>query len=131
MGRSAMIRAAGVVMLAVILAACQTLSDARPGQGRSITITGHPYDQVWEATLKVAAQHFTIHEQSKTEGIIFGERSGTGGGWIGIYFTAAGAKAFRVEVVRKGKYVGQVSWTDWEKRVLGEVQTALGITPTR
>lgn len=131
MGRSALVRAARVVTLTMSLVACQTMSDVRPGEGRSITITGRPYDQVWDATLKVAAQHFTIHEQSKTEGIIFGERSGMGGGWIGIYFTAAGASTFRVEVVRKGKYVGQVSWTDWEKRVLGEVQTALGVTPAR
>ena len=126
-----MIRPAGVLVMALTLGACQTMSDVRPGEGQSIAIAGHPYDQVWDATLKVAEQHFTIHEQSKPEGVILAERSGTGGGWIGIYFTGSGPNTFRVEVVRKGKYGGQISWTDWPRTVLREVQAALGQPPTR
>ncbi len=118
-------------MLAVTLAACQTMSDVQPGQGSSVTITGRPYDEVWNATLKVAEQHLAIHEQSKSEGLILGERTGTGGGWFGIYLTGAGANAYRVEVVRKGKYVGQITWSDWPARLVRDVQTALGVTPTR
>jgi hypothetical protein len=117
--------------LATLLAGCQTFSDAQPGQGRNVVIAGHPYDQIWEAALKVARQHFVIHEEAKTEGIIFGERGGTAGGWVAIYLTGAGANAYRVEVVRKGKYVGQLTWTDWEKRVLAEVQAALGMPAAR
>jgi hypothetical protein len=126
-----MIRPAGVLVVALTLGACQTMSDVQPGEGRSMTIAGHPYDQVWEATLRVAEEHFTIREQSKPEGVILAERSGIGGGWIGIYFTGAGANTLRIEVVRKGKYAGQISWTDWEQTVLREIQAALGQPPTR
>lgn len=124
-------RAVAVALLATVFAACQTMSDVKPGEGRSITIQGHPYDEVWSATLKVAEQHLTIREQSKPEGVILGERTGTGGGWFGIYLTGAGADAYRVEVVRKGKYVGQIAWSDWPSRIVRDVQTALGMTPPR
>jgi hypothetical protein len=126
-----MIRRAGVLLMVLALSACQSMSDVRPGEGQSITIADHPYDQIWDATLKVAEQHFTVLEQSKPEGIILAERRGTGGGWIGIYFTGSGPSAIRVEVVRKGKYAGQISWTDWSRTVLREVQATLGDSPTR
>jgi hypothetical protein len=124
-------RMVGVAMLTVTLVACQTISDVQPGQGRNFVISGRPYDEVWSATLKVAEQHISIQEQSKTEGIILGERTGTGGGWFGIYLTGAGANAYRVEVVRRGKYVGQIAWSDWPARLVREIQTALGVTPPR
>jgi hypothetical protein len=119
------------VALALTLAACQSLSDVQPGLGRSVTISGRPYDEVWAASLKVAEQHFAIQEQSKTEGIILGERTGVGGGWFGVYLTGAGPNAYRVEVVRKGWYVGQIEWANWEARLVRDIQTALGITPAR
>jgi len=84
-----------------------------------------------DATLKVAERHFAILEQSKPEGVILAERSGIGGGWIGIYLTAVGADSFRVEVVREGKYAGQIAWTNWPRTVVREVQAALGETPAR
>jgi hypothetical protein len=126
-----MMRAGAVAVLAVAFTACQTLSDVKPGAGRSIVVAGRPYDDVWTAALNVAEQNLTILEQSKAEGIILGERTGTGGGWFGIYLTGAGANAYRVEVVRKGKYVGQIAWSDWEGRLVRDVQTALGVTPAR
>jgi hypothetical protein len=118
-------------VLTAALAACQTLSDVQPGQGHSFTISGRPYDEVWAASLKVAEQHLVVQEQSKTEGVILGERTGTGGGWFGVYLTGAGANAYRVEVVRKGKYVGQIAWANWEARMVRDIQTALGIAPAR
>lgn len=123
------IRCATMLLLGLALGACQTMSDVTPGQGQSVTIAGHPYDRIWEATLKVAEQHFAIREQSKPEGVILAERAGTGGAWIGIYFTAAGADTFRVEVVWTGKYAGQISFTNWPRTVLQEVQAALGQAP--
>ena len=120
-----------MLLLALALGACQTLSDVRPGEGERATIAGHPYDRVWDATLNVAERHFTIHEQSKPEGFILAERTGTGGGWIGIYFTAAGADTYRVEVVRTGKYPGQISFTNWPRTVLREVQASLDQVPPR
>jgi hypothetical protein len=123
--------AAGGILAMALLGGCHTAADVRPGQGRSITIADHPYDHVWNTALKIAEQHFTVREQSKTDGVIIAERSGTGGGWIGIYFTGAGANNIRVEVVRTGKYPGQISWTNWPDTVLREIQAALGDPPSR
>jgi len=120
-----------MLLLALALGACQTVSAVAPGQGQSVTIAGRPYDKVWDAALKVAERHFAIVEQSKPEGVILAERSGIGGGWIGIYLTAVGADSFRVEVVREGKYAGQIAWTNWPRTVVREVQAALGETPAR
>jgi hypothetical protein len=121
----------GLLALALALGGCQTMSDVKPGQGQSITVADHAYDKVWDTTLKVVEQHFTVHEQSKTEGIILAERGGMGGGWIGIYFTGAGPNNIRVEVVRMGKYAGQIAWTNWPRTVLREVQASLGEPPSR
>jgi hypothetical protein len=122
---------AGLLMLVVALAGCQSMADVQPGTGQRATITGHTYDEVWSAAVKVANAHFAIHEEAKAEGVIRGERRGIGDGWIGIYLTGAGAKAFTVEVVQKGKYRGQISWQDWEKRVLRELQDVLAGRSTR
>src|SRR5262245_3574261 len=129
--RSGLRRLGTVLAAALLLGACQTLSDVQPGQGQSITIADHPYGRIWDATLKIAQQHFTIREQSKDEGFILAERQGTGGGWIGIYFTGAGADNTRVEVVRMGKYAGQISWSNWPRTVLRELQATLGEPPPR
>jgi hypothetical protein len=118
-------------MLLTVLTGCQTMTDVTPGPGRRATIADHTYDEVWSAAVKVAKAHFTIHDESKAEGIIRGERKGSGEGWIGIYVTGAGPKAFTVEVVRKGKYRGQITWQDWEGRVLREIQAFLSGGPTR
>src|SRR5262245_41047952 len=125
------IRCTAMVMLALALGACQTMGDVTPGQGLSATIAGHPYDRVWDASLKVAERHFAIREQSKPDGVILAERTGVGSGWIGIYLTAAGADAFRVEVVRLGKYVGQLSFTNWPQTTLREIQASLGPAPPK
>ena len=129
--RSAALRLATALAVVAVLGACQSMSDVKPGQGESITIADHSYDRIWDATLKIAQQHFTIREQSKDEGFILAERQGTGGGWIGIYFTGAGADNTRVEVVRMGKYAGQISWSNWPRTVLRELQVTLGEPPAR
>src|SRR5262245_1953055 len=122
---------AAMLMLALALVACQTIGDVTPGQGQSAIIAGHPYDRVWDASLKVAERHFAIREPSKPDGVILAERTGMGGGWIGIYLTAAGADTYRVEVVRLGKYAGQLSFTNWPRTALREIQEALGPAPAK
>ena len=72
------------------LAACQSMSDVEPGDGRKATITGKSYDQIWDAADKVADEHLQIHEQDKSRGIIVGERPisfGSYGAWVGTYIT--------------------------------------------
>jgi len=120
-----------VLALLIALVGCQTMTAVQPGAGRRVTISDHTYDEVWNAAVKVASAHFAILEDVKAEGIIRAEGRGSSGGWIGIYITGAGAKAFTVEVVRKGKYRGQISWQDWENRALREIQDALAGRPAR
>jgi hypothetical protein len=59
-------RSVALVIVTVALAACQSMSSVKPGDGRKTTITGKSYDQIWGATHKVAVEHFQIHEQDKT-----------------------------------------------------------------
>jgi hypothetical protein len=107
------------------------MADVQPGPGRRATITDHTYDEVWSAAYQVASAHLAILDESKAEGIIRGERRGSGEGWIGIYLTGAGPTAFTIEVVRKGKYRGQITWQNWENRILGEIQSVIAGRPTR
>ena len=67
----------GVVVLALLLTACQSMSDVKPGDGKNAHITGKSYDQVWAAAVKVADAHFEIREQDMARGIITGERTMT------------------------------------------------------
>jgi len=55
-----------LVVVTVALAACQTMSDVKPGDGRKATITGKSYDQIWDAAHRVSDEHLQIHEQDKT-----------------------------------------------------------------
>ena len=60
--RIALVKVTLLVMLAVGLVACQSMSDVKPGDGRKATIAGKSYDQVWDAAYKVADEHFEIRE---------------------------------------------------------------------
>jgi len=66
--------ATAALMVAVALAACQSMSDVKPGHGRKATITGKSYNQIWDAAHKVVDEHLEIREQDKARGVIVGER---------------------------------------------------------
>jgi hypothetical protein len=120
------------LLVALAVAACQTMSSVKPGDGRKATITGKSYDQVWGASHKVAGEHFEIHEQDKARGVILGERtmsSWGAGAWVGTYITPPqpGASAYVVEVVRRKKLVTNAGEQDWEYKVLRDIYRELGL----
>jgi hypothetical protein len=123
-------------ILWVLLAGCQSLSDVRPGDGRTVTITGRSYDAIWQAAVTVADEHFEIHERDQVRGVLTGERTMTfwgAGAWVGIYITppAAGAAAYTVEVVSRKKLMTNITEQGWEKKVLRDVQDVLEGRPMR
>lgn len=127
--------ALALVMIAG-LAACQTMADVRPGDGRRATIENRSYEDIWKAALKVADEHFDIKEQDQTRGVIVAERTMTAwsyGAWVGIYVTppTTGAKSYTVEVVRRKKMTTNVGEQDWEKKVLRDIEDVLAGRPLR
>jgi hypothetical protein len=126
----------GVVVLALLLSACQSMSDVKPGDGKNAHITGKSYDQVWAAAVKVADAHFEIREQDKARGIITGERTMTAwgaGAWVGIYIEPPqpGAEVYRVEVVSRKKLVTNLTEQGWEGKTLRDIQDVLDGRPMR
>src|SRR5882762_1379941 len=121
-----------LVMVTVALAACQTMSDVKPGDGRKATINGKSYDQIWDAAHKVADEHLQIHEQDKTRGVIVGERPmsfGSYGAWVGTYITPTmpDAPAYTVEIVRRKKMTANVGEQDWKYKMLRDIYRELGL----
>ena len=123
-----------VLALLLALAACQSMSDLRPGDGRKATVSGKTYDQVWAAAYKVSAEHFEIREQDEARGVIVGERTGSawGGGlgaWVGTYITPTTPRApvYTVEVVRRKKWATNAGEQDWEYKVLRDIYRELGL----
>jgi hypothetical protein len=132
---SAMSRAI-LLVLAILLAGCQSMADVHPGAGRTLTITGRDYEAIWQAAVKVAAKHFEIREQDSVRGTITGERTITAwgwGAWVGIYITppTAGAGTYTVEVVNRKKLMTNLGEQGWEKKILRDLQNVLNGQPVR
>ena len=126
----------GVALLALTLAACQSMSDVKPGDGKHTYITGKTYEEVWAAAIKVADTHFAIREQNQSTGTITAERTMTAwgaGAWVGIYITPAqpGADTYRVEVVGKKKLVTNLTEQSWESKTLRDIADVINGQPMR
>lgn len=122
--------------LALLLTACQSMSDVKPGNGKTATITGKSYERVWAAAVKVADAHFAIREQNQATGVITAERTVTmwgWGSWVGIYITppTPGAPSYRVEVVNRKKATGNIGEQGWEEKALRDIQDVLDGRPMR
>jgi hypothetical protein len=126
-----------LILFLLFLAACASIEDVKQGTGKSLTIKGRSYDEVWQAAHRVAVEHFEILEQDQARGIIRGERQfhfmGEGGDWVGIFITppAPGTEAYLVEGVKRRKLRTQVSGQDWEKKVLRDLRDVLDGKPMR
>jgi hypothetical protein len=123
-----------LLILAMALSSCQTMSSLKPGDGRKATIAGKSYDEVWNAAHKVCAEHFDIQKEDKANGIIISERTQSAasyGAWVGVYITPTvpGAPAYTVEVVRRKKMVTNVGEQDWQYKVLRDMYRELGLPP--
>jgi hypothetical protein len=128
-----------IIALGLLLAACQSMSDVKQGDGRKATIAGKAYEQIWDAAYQVSDEHFEIREQNKAQGVILAERTWKPyqpGAWMGIYITSVGPgqDAYAVEVVQRNKNLGTIGATDWEYKVLRDIYRRLGLPaldPTR
>jgi hypothetical protein len=118
------------------LAACQSMSDVKPGGGKVATITGKSYEEVWAAAVKVADEHFEIREQNQAAGFIKAERTFTymgWGAWVGIYIVPStpGSTSYRVEVVGLRKAAVNLAEQGWEGKTLRDIQDVLAGRPMR
>jgi len=124
--------------LAIVLgfAGCATMEDVKPGGGRTLEVRGHSYEEIWQAALKVADEHFEIREQDQAQGVIRAERTYTMwgyGAWVGIYIVppTAGADRYTVEIVSRKKLATNITEQGWEKKVLRDLDDVLGGRPMR
>ena len=129
-------RLGGAVLVILVLTACQSLSDVKPGDGKKLTIDRRSYDEIWLAALRVAREHFEIREEHQSRGVILAERTRTfmeAPSWIGIYISppATGANRYTVEVVRRKWMTTNVNVQDWERKVLRDLEDVLAGRPMR
>ena len=101
-----------------------------------LTIEQRAYDEIWNAALRVADEHFEIREQDKARGVILAERTATfmeATSYIGLYITpsAPGAQSYTVEVVRRKRMTTNANVQDWERKVLRDLADVLAGRPMR
>ncbi len=108
-------------------------------------ITGHSYDEIWAAVLKVAEEHFWISERDRSRGVITAERAparwrGEESRYVGIYITppAPGADRYFIEVVTRepqgglrGMFANFGYVQNWEEKVPRNIQQVLAGQPMR
>lgn len=128
--------AAAAMAAVVLLTSCATMSDVKPGDGYRVTITGHSYDEIWKAAIRVAEEHFDIRESDQSRGVIKAERDVSFTSWgefVGIFITpaTADAVAYTVEVVNRRKSRGQITGQGWEHKVIRDIQDVLESRPMR
>jgi hypothetical protein len=131
-----LIRAFCVALVALFLAACQSLADVKPGDGKKLTINERSYEDIWNAALRVAQEHFEIREENRPRGIILAERTRTfmeAPSWIGIYISpsVSRARSYTVEVVRRKWMKTNLNVQDWERKVLRDLEDVLVGRPIR
>ena len=128
---------AGVMMAALALAGCASMDDMKRGTGKTLEIRDRSYDEIWQATLKVADEHFEILEKDKVTGVIKAERtthfSGEIGDSVRIFITppTPGADNYVVEIVKREKLKTQVKDQDVERKVLRDIRNVLDGQPIR
>jgi uncharacterized lipoprotein len=134
--RRTVVCAFSTALVMLVLAACQSLSDVKPGDGKRLTIERRSYDDIWQAALRVAQEHFEIREQDRSRGIILVERTRTfmeAPSWIGVFISppASGANTYTVEVVRRKWMTTNVNVQNWETKVLRDLEDVLAGRPMR
>jgi len=122
--------------LVLLLAACATMADVKPGDGHAVTIEGRAYGDIWNAAMKVADVHFDIRQSDRATGTILAERDiafTSWGEWVGIFITPTteGAPRYRVEVVNRTKSKMQITGQGWEHKVTRDIEDVLAGRPMR
>jgi hypothetical protein len=124
------------LFIVVMVSGCASMADVRPGDGKVLIIRDRSYEDIWEAAVQVAREHFEIREQDKAKGTIRAERTAhfnSWGEWVGIFVTPTmpDANRYRVEVVSRRKSRGQISGQGWEGKTLRDLRDVLDGRPIR
>jgi hypothetical protein len=99
-----------------------------PGAGSRSTITGFPYEAIWEAALRAAKGRFEVLESDRAHGLIRADHS-TGvlsGHRITVFITpTVDAPEYTVEAVVQAKFRSRSPSLAWERQVLQDIAFAL------
>lgn len=123
------------------LAACGSSQDLGRGKtGKSMTVTGRSYDQIWNASLQAVKQtdgdqklevekNLNITKEDKASGVIEAATGMSMLSWgevVGVYITPAGeAPTHTVEVESLSKMKTNVFANNWEDELLAAINKNL------
>jgi len=116
---------------AVLSAGCATLADAESARGSGASkVYEHPYDVVWDAVMEtVKSSGLTLVSEDKKSGKILAQGSASAFSWgenVAIFVEESGVKTrTRVEVVSKRALATNITATNWEKRILEDLDNRL------
>lgn len=134
-----------IVMVSLLaLTACGTSGDLGRGKtGKSITVQGKTYDQIWDASLAAVKRtdgdqkleiekNLSITKEDKAQGEINASTGMSLLSWgevVGIYITPPGeAPQHRIEVESLSKLKTNVFANNWEDELLDAIQKNLSHT---
>ncbi len=112
------------------LSACNTLDSVQPGKGRTFTISGRSYDQIWKGSVAVISRQLTIVEESKSAGVIKSEAKAgltTYGEVVGVFIrpATAGSASYEIEVVSLKRGAIQITGQDWTNTIIAGIKAEL------
>jgi hypothetical protein len=129
------------VLMMLALGACADSSDLGRGKtGKTITVTGYSYDQVWDASLKAiqnvrgtqsleVSKSLTITKKDKTNGVIQANSGVSLLSWgevVGVFVSpTTKAPAYTVEVESLTQLKTNVTSNNWEDEILAGIKQKL------
>jgi hypothetical protein len=130
-----------VVLAVLTLAACSDSSDLGAGKtGKSFTVTGHSYDQVWDASLTALTQvrgtqsleinrSVEITKKDKKAGIINAASGMSLWSWgdvMGVFINPAhDAPSYKIDVESLSTYKMGYTSNNWEDEIIAAIKQNL------
>ena len=122
---------AAIFVAIVFNSGCATLSDAQAAKGSGTAkVYDKPYDTVWNAVLQsVKSSDLKLVSENKDEGTVLAQREAGGFSWgenVAIFVEEADGKhRTRVEVVSKRTLAANITATNWENKILEDLDKRL------
>jgi len=123
LARNVVARSVFLVLIALHLGACTSLSDVREsrGQGKSRTFD-HSFDVVWDAIpIAMNEVDISVVGQSKTDGYYLGSREMTAFSWgerVAVFVDSVSAMRTTVEVVSKRRLQTNITAKNFEDSLI-------------
>lgn len=129
-----------IASMAMMMAACANTSDLGQGRtGKSITVTGHSYDQVWDASLAAVQEttgdqslevekRLSISKADKKEGRIEASTGMSLLSWgevVAIFISPIDSTTYTIEAESRAKLQTNIFANNWEDEILTSIQTKL------